>query len=75
MPVRESKRPCPSRPMAPKLAAIAAAVPPLEPAVTRLESHELRVYPGRMELTVSLGESELGHVGLAPSRRRHRAGA
>ena len=43
------------RPTAPKLAAIAAAVPPLEPAGTRSSAYGLRVYPGRIELTVSNG--------------------
>src|SRR5262245_66196424 len=43
------------RPMAPKLDATAAAVPPLEPAGTRSRSYGLRVVP-RIELTVSLGE-------------------
>src|SRR5438093_8932223 len=43
------------RPTAPKLAATAAAVPPLDPAVTRLSAYGLRVYPGRIEFTVSYG--------------------
>src|SRR6516165_6906836 len=43
------------RPTAPKLAAIAAAVPPLEPAGTRSSAYGLRVYPGNIELTVSNG--------------------
>src|SRR5579872_2550622 len=41
------------RPTAPRLSETAAAVPPEEPAVTRERSYGLRVYPGRMELTVS----------------------
>src|SRR6185436_20238857 len=42
------------RPTVPKLAATAAAVPPLEPAVTRFVSYGLCVVP-RMEFTVSSG--------------------
>ncbi len=42
-------------PARPKLAATAAAVPPLEPAVTREGSYGLRVYPGSSEPTVSSG--------------------
>ena len=42
-------------PTVPKLAATAAAVPPLDPAVTRSSAYGFRVYPGRMELTVSNG--------------------
>ena len=37
----------------PKLAATAAPVPPLEPAVTRSRAYGFFVYPGRIELTVS----------------------
>src|SRR5499427_8119751 len=44
-----------ARPMAAKFAATPAADPPLDPAVTRLVSYGLRVYPGRIELTVSIG--------------------
>src|SRR6516225_1796353 len=43
------------RPTAPKLAATAAAVPPLEPAGTRSSAYGLRVYPGSSEPTVSNG--------------------
>src|SRR6185369_3107285 len=43
------------RPIAPILAATAAAVPPLDPAVTRSSAYGLRVYPGRIEFTVSYG--------------------
>jgi hypothetical protein len=43
------------RPTAPKFAATAAAVPPLEPAVTRSSAYGLRVYPGSSEFTVSIG--------------------
>lgn len=42
-------------PTAPKLAATAAAVPPLEPAGTRSRAEGLRVCPGSSELTVSIG--------------------
>src|SRR5580692_4979748 len=43
------------KPTSPKLAAIAAAVPPLDPAVTRSSAYGFLVYPGRIELTVSMG--------------------
>jgi hypothetical protein len=42
-------------PTAPKLAATAAAVPPLEPALTRSSAYGFFVYPGRTEFTVSYG--------------------
>ncbi len=44
-------------PTVPSLAATAAAVPPLEPAVTRSSAYGFLVYPGRIELTVSYGEN------------------
>ena len=40
-------------PAAPKLAATAAAVPPLEPAVTRFSAYGFLVYPGMADPTVS----------------------
>src|SRR5476649_1369697 len=69
-------------PTSPKLAAIAAAVPPLEPAVARSRAYGFFVYPGRIELTVSTGlkahsamfdcagEIEHGRVGFQPGRNR-----
>ena len=41
-------------PTSPRFAATAAAVPPLDPAVTRFRAYGLKVHPGRMEPTVSM---------------------
>ena len=56
------------RPAAAKLDATAAAVPPLEPAVTRSSAKGFSK-TRRMELTVSYGEKAYPHVGLRQDDR------